>query len=214
LYVVQSILGRSVVKAELSPTLVALHLGTAMLLLAALLVSVVAARYQPGAAHVADSMTWLAYITAALAFVIILTGALVRGSGATLACVDWPLCNGAVLPVNQGQAALIHMLHRFAVLGLGVSIALLVWQVIQSGRSQLLRRVAFLALVAYLAQAAVGALFVLTTAGTVWGATHVGLAAITWALLVILSVMEYLGNHASMDRAGLQWKPQSETEVS
>jgi heme A synthase len=214
LFFVQSALGAIVVILELPPTMVALHLGTAMLLLAALLVSVIAAKHRPGEPHAVDSVTWLIYITAALSFVIILTGALVRGSGSTLACVDWPLCNGAILPTNQGQAALIHMLHRFAVLGLGVSIVLLVWQVAQSGRSRTVRQVAMLALIAYLAQAGVGAIFVLTTAGTVWGAGHVGLAAITWASLVILSVMEYLGNHELVDRAELQWKPQSKTVAS
>ena len=214
LFLAQSALGAVVVILELPPTMVALHLGTAMLLLAALLISVVAANYRPRQQYASDSVSWLAYITVALAFIIMLTGALVRGSGATLACVDWPLCNGAILPVNQGQAALIHMLHRFAVLGLGVSIVLLVWQVLQSGRSRQVRQVAIFALIAYLAQAGIGAVFVLTTAGTVWGAAHVGMAAVTWAFLVILGVMEYLDNRELVDRAELQWKQQSETAVS
>jgi heme A synthase len=197
LFVVQSALGAIVVILELPPTMVALHLGTAMLLLAALLVAVVASVYQPArASSGTDQVAMLAYITAALSLVIILTGALVRGSGATLACLDWPLCNGSILPVDQGQSALIHMLHRFAVVGLGIALALLVWQVRQARREPLAQQVAWLALVAYLAQAGVGAIFVLTRAQPLWGAAHVGLAATTWALLVILSVMEYVGAQA------------------
>ena len=46
-----------------------------------------------------DRFTALAYVTTALSLLIILTGAFVRGSGATLACVTWPLCNGDNLPV-------------------------------------------------------------------------------------------------------------------
>lgn len=211
LYTVQSMLGRQVVVHELRPVLVALHLGTAMLLLAALLAACVAAAYRPEKRMQADSATLLTFITTALSLVIILTGALVRGSGATLACTDWPLCNGAVIPVGQGQAAMIHMAHRFAVVALGIALALLVWQAVQAGRSGPVRRVALLALAAYLAQAGVGALFVLTQAGRIWGAAHVGLAAATWALLVILSVMEYLQTNRQEPMA---WQSQSKTAPS
>lgn len=211
LYTAQSMLGRQVVVHELRPVLVALHLGTAMLLLAALLAACVAAAYRPEKRLQADSATLLTFITTALSLVIILTGALVRGSGATLACTDWPLCNGAVIPVGQGQAAMIHMAHRFAVVALGIALALLVWQAVQAGRSGPVRRVALLALAAYLAQAGVGALFVLTQAGRIWGAAHVGLAAATWALLVILSVMEYLQTNRQEPMA---WQSQSKTAPS
>lgn len=211
LYTAQSMLGRQVVVHELRPVLVALHLGTAMLLLAALLAACVAAAYRPEKRIQADSATLLTFITTALSLVIILTGALVRGSGATLACTDWPLCNGAVIPVGQGQAAMIHMAHRFAVVALGIALALLVWQAVQAGRRGPVRQVALLALAAYLAQAGVGALFVLTQAGRIWGAAHVGLAAATWALLVILSVMEYLQTNRQEPMA---WQSQSKTAPS
>lgn len=211
LYTVQSLLGRQVVVHELRPVLVALHLGTAMLLLASLLAASVAATYRPEKRIQTDSVTLLTYITTVLSLVIILTGALVRGSGATLACTDWPLCNGAVIPTGQGQAAIIHMTHRFAVVALGISLLLLVWQALQAGRSGQIRRVAVLALVVYLAQAAVGALFVLTQAGRVWGAAHVGLAAATWALLVMLSVMEYLQTSRQDTTV---WQSQSKTALN
>jgi len=100
LFFFQSALGAFVVILELPPTMVALHLGTAMLLLAALLAAYVGTVYKPQRVRVADQVTMLAYTTAALSLVIILTGALVRGSGATLACVDWPLCNGDIFPFN------------------------------------------------------------------------------------------------------------------
>ena len=210
LYLLQSMLGAIVVKLELPPTPVSLHLVTAMLLLAALLASFVAAVYHPRQKRQVDNASLLIYITTALSLVIILTGALVRGSGATLACVDWPLCNGDLLPVNQGQAALIHMMHRFAVVGLGISLLLTVWQVIQSERGGRTRTVALSAMALYLLQAGVGAMFVLSVAAPVWGAAHVGLAAGTWALLVVLCVMEYFDT-AEIDETEPQWKPQSNT---
>ncbi len=215
LFAVQSALGALVVVLELPPTMVALHLGTALLLLAALLVAAVVITYQPVAENRADYVTTLVYITTALSFVIILTGALVRGSGATLACTDWPLCNGDILPVSQGQPAMIHMLHRFAVLTLGVALVLLVWQVLQGRRSRSAGYAAVLALVVYVAQAGVGALFVLTRALPVWGAAHVGLAATTWALLVALSVMEYLNSRTTDNRQDtMAWQSQSKTVVN
>lgn len=209
LFAVQSLLGAIVVVLELPPTFVTLHLGTAMLLLGALLVAVVWASYRPQARRGGDTVTLLAYITAALALVIILTGALVRGSGATLACTDWPLCNGQVLPFSQGQLATIHMFHRFAVLALGVSLLILVCYAVKQ-RSGSARTLAAWALVMYLAQAGVGALYVLTSAAPLWGAAHVGFAAATWALLVVLSATEWLNNRESGVSNEQRWNPQSE----
>jgi cytochrome c oxidase assembly protein subunit 15 len=211
LYAAQSGIGRSVVKADLSPALVAFHLGTAMLLLAALVVAAVAARYQPQQRYPRNRVTTLTYVSAALALVVILLGAMVRGSGATLACGDWPLCNGQVLPFSQGQLATIHMMHRFAVLALGISLVILVRYAARYRRDNGIRWLAALALTAYLAQVGVGAMFVISRAGGVWGAAHVGLAAATWALLVALSVVETLNTReVSEEHTKSQWKPQSE----
>jgi heme A synthase len=192
LYFLQSALGAIVVKLELPPTMVTLHLGTAMLLLGALLAAAILVRYQPETHYPRDHVTFLAYITTTLSLVIILTGALVRGSGATLACTDWPLCNGEVFPFDEGQLALIHFLHRFAVITLGLSLVMLVWFVLRDRQNQRVRLLAVLALVAYGTQAIVGALYVLSSAESIWGAAHVGTAATTWALLVSLSVIENL----------------------
>jgi heme A synthase len=209
LFAFQSALGALVVILDLPPTMVALHLGTAMLLLAALLLAGVAGIYRPRTRRAGDQVTTLAYVTTALSLVIILTGALVRGSGATLACVDWPLCNGTIFPVGQGQLAIIHMFHRAAVLALGISLALLLWQVYVNRQGVWPRRLALLSLVAYLGQAGVGALFVLTSAAPVWGATHVGLAAVTWALLVMLSALEFMDSRETHSERDV-WNSQSE----
>lgn len=211
LFLIQSTLGALVVVLELPPTMVTLHLGTAMLLLGALLLAGVAARYRPTEHYPHDNATTLAYLSTALTLVVILLGALVRGSGATLACADWPLCNGQVLPFAQGQLATIHMTHRFAVVALGVTLLMLAWYMFRRRPAGLVRWLIGVGLLAYLAQASVGALFVLTGAAPAWGAAHVGLAAVTWALLVVLSIVETLNTREeSPEQAESQWKPQSD----
>ncbi len=216
LYFVQSALGALVVVFDLPPTTVALHLGTSMLLLAAFIMGYITAVYTPAAPHKVDAVSSLTYITTALTLIIIMTGALVRGSGATLACVDWPLCNGAIIPVDQGQLHMIHMVHRFAVLALGISLVLLVWQIYQNRNTRASRFFAVFALLTYAGQATVGALFVLTSAAPLWGAAHVGLAGTTWALMVILSVIEFLSSRplvAEQQDEG-QWKIKSEAVMN
>jgi len=206
LFVVQSGLGAVVVLFDLPPTMVTLHLGTAMLLLAALLVAAIIATHKPRQTVQQDNFTTLAYITTALSLVIILTGALVRGSGATLACVDYPLCNGDIFPFDQGQLQAIHMTHRYAVAALGITLLLLAWSATRTRQDGRVRTLAILALVMYLAQAGIGAMFVLTAAQPLWGAAHVGFAAATWALLVALSAFETLNNRIVI-KSESEWQP-------
>lgn len=214
LYASQAILGAIVVKLDLPPTFVTLHLGVAMLLLAALLVSGLAASYTPSARYTRDEFTSLAYVTAALSLVIILTGALVRGSGAMLACVDWPLCNGELFPVNQGQLAMIHMLHRAAVLGLGVVLVLLVWTAYRTRTKGRIRGLSVTALVLFFSQAGIGAMYVISRAEPIWGAAHVLFASLTWAALVALCLYETLNTRPSGQQTEVQWQQSSEAALN
>ncbi|MCY4145897.1 MAG: COX15/CtaA family protein [Chloroflexi bacterium] len=194
-FLLQSGLGAVVVFWELPPTFVTLHLGVAMLLLAALLAAALVAWHHPQPRRPGDSLSELAGVNAAFALLIILTGALVRGSGATLACVEWPLCYaGILLPVEEGLLAVIHMTHRFSVAAMAVTLLFLAWR--SWRRRALVRRMAMAAALVYLLQIGVGGLFVISAAGPVWGAVHVGLAAAVWGLLVCLFVIERLALRA------------------
>lgn len=208
LFFVQSMLGALVVVLDLPPTFVTLHLGTAMLLLAALVVAALLAMYSADTHYQTDKFTTLTYATTALSLVIILTGALVRGSGATLACTTWPLCNGAILPTGEGQWALIHMFHRLAVAALGIAVVLVVWMAFSLKRPRRIKSLAVAAGCCYLAQAAIGAMFVFTSAAPLWGALHVLFAALTWILFVSLSVFESMNTREiSMEAAAWQSNP-------
>lgn len=215
LFAFQSALGALVVILDLPPTMVTMHLGTAMLLFAALIVAYIGASYTPKQYYPRDTVTLLAYLTAALALIIILTGALVRGSGATLACTDWPLCNGEVFPINQGQLQLIHVIHRYAVVGLGIAVILLGVYVFRSRQSTLIRTLTLTAVGFYFAQALVGAAFVLTAALPIWGVLHVGFAAMTWATLVGVCVVDTLNSHEVVSQTEEStWKLQSEHSLT
>lgn len=211
LYFVQSALGAIVVIFDLPPTFVTLHLGVAMLLFGALIAAGVYACYTP-LRGTPDQVTTLVYVNAAFSMLIILTGALVRGSGATLACTEWPLCTGGtLLPTALGELAMIHMLHRFAVAAFGLTLAILVWQVFRTRSDGFVRSLAAGALIAYSLQAAIGALYVFSVAAPIWGAAHVGMAAATWGILVVLCVVETMNNnewHERQKKEG-QWNPQS-----
>src|SRR5699024_10548490 len=50
------------------------------------------------------------------------SGAYVRHTGAELACVSWPTCNGKVIPEFDGLAG-IQTIHRLAVLGISLLLA-------------------------------------------------------------------------------------------
>jgi protoheme IX farnesyltransferase len=114
---------------------VTVHLANAELLLATLTVLAVVVRW-PGVGRAGTAgWTWLALAAAVGTFVLLLSGAYVRGANATMACLSWPLC-GAIVHVNlpilyaptidfptEGLPA-IAMLHRYIAAGVGVVVVL------------------------------------------------------------------------------------------
>jgi heme A synthase len=67
----------------------------------------------------------LAGATTALAFLLLIAGSLVHQTGSSLACPDWPLCNGTAFPTMRGGILFEHS-HRLIALALVAMIGLLV----------------------------------------------------------------------------------------
>ena len=104
LLILQIVLGAITVKTGLTPVLVILHLATAMLLLAAL---IVAARRLPDSPGLRPGSP----VLLALTFVTVVFGALTANLGAMASCGGFPLCNGQLLP-TAGPLAWVHWVHR------------------------------------------------------------------------------------------------------
>lgn len=173
LLIVQVLLGAITVKLELPAWSVVLHLGTAMLLLATLLVSArgQAPGYRPG----------LPTAVVGLAFVTVLFGALTANLGAAAACGGFPLCNGQVW-TTAGPLALIHWIHRL--LAYSLAILATIWALRTPGSHPKL----VLALIVL--QVAVGAATVLLGLPGGLQALHVAVGSAVWAAVVLAAVRQ------------------------
>jgi heme A synthase len=170
LLVLQVLLGAITVKLELPAWSVVLHLGTAMLLLATLLV---AASSPPVPLSIRRGGT---IVLVSLAFVTVLFGALTANLGAAAACAGFPLCNGQVW-ITAGPLALIQWTHRL------LAYALTVFVLVAAARSG--RRGMWGVAALVLLQVALGAATVLLGLPGVLQAAHVAVGAAVWAGVIL-----------------------------
>ncbi len=187
LVVVQALLGGATVLGGLAAWLVVLHLATALLFVAAVVVLWQRACGLRPAARDDRSRGFRGAVLAALValYVLILLGGYVGASGAGLACPDWPLCRGAVLP-PPGPGVLEHFAHRLWAVLVAV---LLGWLVVRARQDRPdLRRLAHAAAGLYGVQIFVGWLNLLSGLHFAVVSTHLGLAAGVWVVMVVLLV--------------------------
>jgi heme A synthase len=205
---IQIILGGITVLLELPPTVVAVHLGNAMILLALLVVVAVNA-YLPERARLQTHRAVLRWSlwSAAGTYLLILSGALVLGTGASWACLDWPLCRDQIVP--SGLLPLIHMAHRYIAVAIGVLIAVTLIQAWHSGVPAL-KRWGVVTAVVFVSQVIVGAANVLLRFPPLLDALHLALAAGVWTGLIVLSAISYRLSVVSPERAARSLRP-SET---
>jgi cytochrome c oxidase assembly protein subunit 15 len=195
LYLSQALLGALTVWRLLDPNVVSGHLAVALLLFATLLTLGLSARQAArdgmdaaarSGAHAVPRGSGLlplfATATAAIWMQAVL-GGMVSTNHASLACPDWPTCNGRWLPEFSGLVGL-QMAHRF---GAYLLIALLGWVAVRSGRAadmttRNLGRVLFLLV---LAQGVIGVANVLLGIPVWVSALHLGNAALMLGLALV-----------------------------
>ena len=171
LLVLQIMLGAVTVKLRLPPWTVILHLGTAMLLLATLIVIARGRRSAP------PSRTGLAALI--LGFVTVLLGALTANLGAATACLGFPLCNGQLVPAGN-YLQHVQWTHRLLAYTLA---GYVVWWAIRTKSRGAWYVVGLVGL-----QVAVAASMVLLGLPQPLQAAHVAVGAAVWAALVLAVV--------------------------
>ncbi len=192
LYVLQAVLGAIVVLLELPDTWVTVHLANAELVLAVLTVLAVGVRWPQTIAARQVGAPWTALLLAGAVgtFVLMLTGAYVRGDGATTACTTWPLCDDGALPVF-GPAA-VHMAHRWVALFVGAVVLLGCWQAWKHRReSEGLGALAVATAFVFVAQVVVGALNPLTGFSPWALGAHPAVASLLWCCTVAMTVVAW-----------------------
>ncbi len=189
LLIVQVLLGAITVRLELPPIIVLAHLATAMALLGALCVTATATFTEPGQPSIDRVAARWARAAAVGTYLLILSGSLVVGSGASGACNAWPLCGGGFTFAFDRFPA-VQLLHRGMAALIGVLIiAGLINVVRRHRRNPAVRATVALTLTALALQVAVGAAVVLLHLPAALRGLHLALATAVWAGTVVLAVL-------------------------
>jgi cytochrome c oxidase assembly protein subunit 15 len=129
----------------------------------------------------------LVWAALAYSYVVVYLGAYVRHSGASLACLDWPLCNSALVPGFAGPIG-VQVIHRFAA---GVLVLLLLGLWLQARRARAVRpdlyRAGTAAFALVLVQALSGGLVVLSRLELFTLLLHAALVALLFASLCYMA---------------------------
>ena len=206
----QAVVGGATVIQDLPSSLIALHLGNALALLALLIVMTAWAfkstggrysRQVPSDTYKRSRWTRIPTSTTAAGLAtlaLILVGSYVSNEGAALVYSDWPLFNGRFVSSGGGLADL-HYAHRVLAAAVGLLILTAVIQAWRTRQSPLVRHTMALALIIYIAQLFVGASNIWLELATSVRVAHMALAAAMWALLAISAISGYLqhgGQHS------------------
>jgi protoheme IX farnesyltransferase len=208
----QAYLGKITVETNNAGEWVTAHLATALALLALLTFIAIRASYPANLAERGRTQrfTLLVAFVAAAVYALMLFGAHVTATGASLVFPDWPLFNGELFPALSADPALAslqtaHFLHRFVAAVVGVLLlaaTVVLWRAVRRSRTEVPGGQSVLALVAtaaalFAVQVIVGALQI-TTSLAAWAvALHLALGALIWALLVGAAFVSYFAARSS-----------------
>jgi heme A synthase len=157
------------------------HLVTALLILAGLLVLQAPAEV-PGRGVLPAPLRRLAVAGLIVLLAQLALGGYVRHTGAGLACPDFPLCSGDLLP--RGWLAVAHWVHRW----LGITLLPFVVQLALAARRTALRPTGVLLAALGAAQVTLGILAVVLQLPAPVRAAHAAAGYALWGVLVWLSL--------------------------
>jgi cytochrome c oxidase assembly protein subunit 15 len=187
---VQSGLGAWAVLAPQSPAVLALHFGISLVAFASVFLTAVVLREPAGEAPrdrpAPPAFRRAAWASLAYVYLVVYLGAYVRHTGASLACLDWPLCGGVLIPALSAPVAAVFA-HRLAALGSLLLLAgLALWgQRLRLARPDLARGSAA-ALLLVILQTLGGGLVVLTRMSLFSTLAHAGVMTLLFGSLSYL----------------------------
>ena len=204
LVIVQSLIGRWVVLEQLRAELVTVHLGMALVVLAAVIFIAERATHGPmPAAHARPALTRIAGLTALAIFAQMLLGSWVTGHGAGLAFRDFPLMDGSLVPAVADSQQSAHFAHRALSVALVALVGWTAFDVTRSTRAAVPRALAIGLVVLVLVQVGLGGLNVLSRLSAVFVVPHLAVGTALWGASVWLVLAarrlraaELAGRHA------------------
>ncbi|MDP2327543.1 MAG: COX15/CtaA family protein [Dehalococcoidia bacterium] len=191
LLLVQALLGREAVVRELPPAVVAVHMVSAQLLLALLVMMAVWAVRGSSRRDAEDAEERIhrrAMIVAVSVGLTMAVGAYMLATGAGFACSGWPGCAEAPIPfVDGGRLEHIHWLHRLLVGVTFAAVAWLAWTARGVAGRWMSAGIRMLT-VLYAAQILVGAANLWFDFARPVRVAHLVLGSVVWAIAVALAV--------------------------
>ena len=127
-------------------------------------------------------------VAAALLWLIVPSGAVVRLTASGLGCPDWPLCDGEVVPALSGHAAIEYGNRIFSAVVMAVCVVTLLVALRLPDRPAAIRRWSALIAIATVGQVPLGALTVLTDLHPLMVASHflLSMVALAGGVLLVL----------------------------
>lgn len=136
---------------------------------------------------------WFAVLAAITAYGTIVLGGTVRGMGAGLACPDWPLCHGSVVPDFGRDGVAIEYAHRLVAALTSLFVLLTMLFAFLWFRSQTrIVTLSFMTFALLVTQVAIGALTITSALDWVVVTIHLALGTATMASALIVAILSML----------------------
>jgi heme a synthase len=132
----------------------------------------------------------MAVLGAIFAYATIVLGGTVRGMGAGLACPDWPLCNGSLVPNVANAGVLVEYVHRLVALLTGLFVLFTLLAALVWFRSEMrLVTLSVMSFAVLATQVAAGALTITTENDPAIVTLHLALGTATLAAALIVAMV-------------------------
>lgn len=143
----------------------------------------------------------VAGVSTLLTLTLITLGGFVHNTGSSLACPDWPLCFGQVLPKMEGIVAIEHSHRLLASLVGFLNIVLLVLASRTRRAHPRIFKLSIISLLTVILQGVLGGITVLLKISPLVSTFHLALSQIYFAMLIGLFVSSRPGGYPALERA-------------